>query len=62
MAEVREIVGDAVVSPVRVLAGDSQDVIDMAFGIIFGILFVVYAFLISYCGIKLGRIRQKYES
>ena len=28
MAEVREIVGDAVVSPVRVLAGDSQDEVD----------------------------------
>lgn len=34
----------------------------LAFGIGFGVLFLIYVFLIIYCGVKLARIRHKYRN
>jgi len=34
----------------------------MFFGILFSILFVIYVFLITYCGTKLRRLRYKYSN
>ena len=34
---------------------------ELFFGILFGTLFVIYVYMIVYCGLKLKRIRKKYE-
>lgn len=31
------------------------------FAVFFGILFVLYCYLLTYCGVKLARLRKKYE-
>jgi hypothetical protein len=46
---------------VRAFSEDYYGGAEMFFGILFGVLFGLYIFLIVYCGLKLKRIRQKYE-
>ena len=46
---------------VRVLFGDYYGEAELFFGILFGTLFVIYVYMIVYCGLKLKRIRKKYE-
>ncbi len=46
---------------VRVMTGAYTGGSGVFFSIFFGIMFVVYVFLIVYCGTKLRRIRAKYE-
>ncbi len=46
---------------VRAFSGDYYGGAEMFFGILFGVLFGLYIFLIVYCGLKLKRIREKYE-
>ena len=46
---------------IRAIAGEFTGGIGMVFSAFFGIMFVVYVFLIVYCGTKLRKIRAKYD-
>ena len=46
---------------IRALDGGYSGFSGKFFNIFFGVMFVLYAFLIVYCGIKLKRIRKKYS-
>ena len=44
----------------RYANNDSSSGLSIFFGCFFGVMFVLYLFLIVYCGIKLARIRRRY--
>ena len=46
----------------RYANNDSSGGLSIFFGCFFGVMFVLYLFLIVYCGIKLARIRRRYET
>ena len=46
---------------VRAFSGGYYGGAELFFGIFFGVIFVFYVYLIVHCGLKLKRIRQKYE-
>lgn len=45
----------------RAMTGEFTGGIGVVFSIFFGFMFVVYVFLIIYCGTKLRKIRSKYD-
>lgn len=45
---------------VRYFSGNSIGVAGKLLTVFFGIMFVLYSFLITYCGIKLAKLRKKY--
>lgn len=46
---------------VRAFSGSNSVGAELFFGIFFGVMFVLYIYLIVHCGLKLKRIRKKYE-
>lgn len=46
---------------IRYVFADNPNGASIFLGVLFGILFVIYVFLIVYCGIKLKKIRDKYQ-
>ena len=45
----------------RAMSGKYTGVLGTFFSILFGIMFVIYIYLIVYCGTKLRKIREKYK-
>lgn len=45
----------------RFFHGEMQGPFNLFFGIFFAVMCVIYVFLITYCGTKLSRIRERYE-
>ena len=46
---------------IKFINGGVQDGADMFFGILFSILFVIYVYLILHCGLKLGKLKRKFQ-
>ena len=46
---------------VRAMSGEYTGGFGLFFSIFFGVMFVIYIFLIVYCGTKLRKIRAKYD-
>ena len=46
---------------VRAFSPENGGGLNLFLGVFFGIMFVIYVYLITYCGIKLRMLRRKYE-
>jgi len=44
------------------LSSDTSDIVALCLAVVFGVFGVIYIFLITYCGLKLRRLRNRYRS
>lgn len=51
-----------IIPNMRLLFSHSRNVFDIILGGVFGVMFLVYVFLITYCGIKLKKMKKDFEN